>query len=76
MEGIQDTQYLEMLQRTADGHPSAAVRQRASQLLNDASSFVARAPPSTHAQWAHQTESSEADRLRLAIGEFLDSLIS
>jgi hypothetical protein len=74
-EGVQDTQYLEMLQQVADNDPTAGIRQRASQLLNDARAFVARAPSSTNAQWAGQTESTEADRLRVAIGEFLDSLV-
>jgi hypothetical protein len=75
VEGIEDTQYLEMLQRVADTSQTEAVRMRAQQLLNDARAFVLRAPRTSDAQWMQQIESSEADRQRTAIGEFLESLI-
>jgi hypothetical protein len=75
VEGLQDTQYLEMLQRVADLHPAAAVRGQAQNLLNDARAFVSRAPRTTDAQWMRQVESSQADIQRTAIGKFLESLI-
>jgi hypothetical protein len=73
-EGIQDAEYLHMLARAASGHPSAAVRARASELQQQANEFVRSAPRSSNAQWRAQRDTAPMEAQRQAIGEFLDSI--
>lgn len=73
-EGIQDTQYLRMLKNVAATHPSEGVRLRANELLDQASTFIHESASSSKSQWRFQQEASEADRQRIEIGEFLDSI--
>ena len=82
-EGIQDTQYLEMLKQVATAHPIETVRQQAQQLLDELARFVQRSPQSSYAEWRSQSSKAEwrshrkakgVDEYRVQIGEFLDSL--
>ena len=73
-EGIQDLEYLRMLREVADTHSRETVRVRARDLLDSSQAFISLAPRSTIAQWRLQPESTEADRLRISIAEFLDSI--
>ena len=82
-EGIQDTQYFEMLRQVATAHPIETVRRQAQQLLDELTTFVYRSPPSSDAEWRSQSSKADwrsqrkakgADEYRVQIGEFLDSL--
>jgi hypothetical protein len=73
-QGIQDVHYLEMLDQVVSSHPDETVRLQAQQLLHDAAVFVYDSPPSTNAQWESQGPTDGADKHRVRIAEFLDSL--
>jgi hypothetical protein len=73
-EGLQDTYYFEMLKQVAFAHADEAVRLKAQELLHEAAFFVYESPPSAYAQWRSQSEVEGADRQRVRIAEFLDSL--
>jgi hypothetical protein len=73
-QGIQDTYYLEMLKQVASTAADDAVRLRAQELLHDVAVFVYESPPSANAQWRSQSDADGADRHRVRIAEFLDSL--
>jgi hypothetical protein len=73
-EGIQDAYYLELLKQVASEHADEAARIQAQRLLHEAQSFVYESPPSSNAQWRSQRDADGADRYRLRIAEFLDSL--
>jgi hypothetical protein len=82
-EGIQDTEYLEMLNEVATAHPIEAVRHQAQQLLAELATFIYRSPQSSNAEWRSQSSKADwriqrnaksADEYRVQIGEFLDSL--
>jgi hypothetical protein len=82
-EGIQDTQYLEMLKRVATAHPIETVRDEAQQLLDEVAASIYRSPQSSYAEWRSQSSNVDwrshrkakgADEYRVQIGEFLDSL--
>lgn len=81
-EGIQDSQYLEMLKQVAATHAVDAKRQKAQLLLDELARFVYRSPQSSNAQWRPKStniewrghEAKRADDYRIQIGEFLDSL--
>jgi hypothetical protein len=82
-EGVQDTQYLEMLKQVATTHAVESVRRQAQRLLDEVAVFVYRSPKSSNAEWRSKTsnaawrsqpETNGADQYRVEIGEFLDSL--
>jgi hypothetical protein len=70
--GIQDVEYLHMLRKLAQEHPSAELRAQAGYLLERSAEVLRNSTPISSAQWRLQTENSAADRWRIAIGEFLD----
>jgi hypothetical protein len=74
VQGIQDAAYLQMLANVATTHASESARQRAKDLLKQASDFLRKAPRSSQAQWRSQPDTSQLDRQQRQIGEFLDSL--
>jgi hypothetical protein len=71
-EGIQDTQYLEMLKQVATTHPIESVRLQAQELLNQAATFLSESPRSSGSQWELKGVVGGADEQRMRIGEFLD----
>jgi hypothetical protein len=82
-EGIQDTQYLEMLEEVATAHPVATVRREAQQLLDELAAFIYKSAQSSNAEWRSQSSNIDwrsqrkakgADEYRVQIGEFLDSV--
>ncbi|HEX7115959.1 MAG TPA: hypothetical protein VF193_12570 [Steroidobacter sp.] len=75
VEGIQDTQYLRMLQQIAATHPRDEVRDQAREFLNAAAILAQRAPRASEANWSQALDRTEADRQRQAMGAFLDFLM-
>ena len=57
-EGIQDTQYLEMLKQVATTHPVDSVRRQARQLLDELAAFTHKSPQSSKAEWRSQSSKS------------------
>jgi hypothetical protein len=73
-EGIEDTQYFEMLRQVATTHAVETVRLQAQQLLDQLAGFLYQSPHSSNAEWRSQHEADAADEYRVQIGQFLDSL--
>jgi hypothetical protein len=75
VEGIEDAEYLQMLRVVANTHALPDVRRRAAELLDQVSSFVASSKSSWDASWKSGLASTQAEQQRIAIAEFLDSLL-
>lgn len=75
-EGVQDTVYLQMLRAIARSHPDPDTRARGAELLQEVTNFIIRAPRLMDWQWYREFDRSEADRLRIRIGHFLDSVVT
>jgi hypothetical protein len=75
VEGIEDAEYLQMLQVVAHTHALPDARHTAAELLDQVSSFVASSQSSWDASWKSGLASTQAEQQRIAIALFLDSLI-
>jgi hypothetical protein len=71
VEGLQDTEYLRMIEKIASTHSNTQVRRSAQDLLTRAADVLAGAD--SGAQWQTQRDRTQADLWRTAAGEFLDS---
>jgi hypothetical protein len=74
-EGIQDTQYLEMLREVVTTHRIDSVRLQAHDLLKQATDLLSESPKSSKSQWEFR-DVGHADEQRIRIGEFLDSVFA
>jgi hypothetical protein len=73
-EGMQDTEYLRMLQQLTS-HADDGVRAQSQQLLGEVADFLSRSGPSSKSKWNSQRECEEADGLRIRIGRLLDATV-
>jgi hypothetical protein len=70
--GLQDTEYLRMLDGVSNTHANTDVRRSAQELLSQGAAILTGADAG--AQWQTQRDRSQADLWRIAAGDFLDSL--
>jgi hypothetical protein len=75
VEGIQDTEYLRMLSDVASTHANGSTRSQATALLNAAADLVSASTALSGSQWRSTRDRAAADRLRIEIGGFLDSIV-